>query len=264
MTFELPNVTEDILSVLYQIIMPIIITTVIVIIIYVAIKKILAKIRSKGLISRGAEEAIRFAFFAVLTVIVVAIALSSWFQIHIVAITFVALLLIISGFILYSMRVYIENTISYILFVSSNIVKDGDTVKVDIANKIYEGRINIAEGGYAVIDAGDNKVYIPYSTLLKSVIVKSLHNMAKFKLTIKGQSLELNKVVSEIKDIILKDLKMINRENVDIKPVKVKDEEIVLSISIEIPNPRNLSECYETLTKLLTWKLPYKFSLEFD
>ncbi|MEM2512417.1 MAG: hypothetical protein QXX61_04710, partial [Ignisphaera sp.] len=81
MSFVLPNVTGDILNILYQIIMPIIITTIIVIIIYVAIKKILTKIRSKGLISRGAEEAIRFAFFAVLTVIVVAIALSSWFQI---------------------------------------------------------------------------------------------------------------------------------------------------------------------------------------
>ncbi|MEM1644797.1 MAG: hypothetical protein QXL96_02820 [Ignisphaera sp.] len=264
MLFILPGIPKDILNILYQITVPIIITIVIVMIIYVAIKKILAKIRTKGLISRGAEEAIRFALFAVLTVIVVAIALSSWFQIHIVSITFIALLLIISGFILYSMRVYIENTISYILFVSSNVVRDGDTVRVDLANKVYEGRISIAEGGYAIIDTGDNKVYIPYSTLLRSVIVKPLHNVAKFKLMIKGQSLELNKVVGEVRDIILKDLKMINKENIDIKPVKVKDDEVVLGISIEVPNPRNISECYETLARLLTWRLSYKFSLEFD
>lgn len=255
---------QEILSILQQFVVPIIVTIAIVVVVYIVINKILSKIRVRGIISRGIEEAIRLALFAVLTIIVVAITLSSWFQIHIVAITFTALLLLFAGFLLYSIRTYIENTISYILFASSNVVKDGELVKVNVLGNVYEGRIFMAEGGYAMIDSGNNKVYIPYSLLLRSVLIKTTQNIANFKLVIRGQSLELNKVVYEVKNILSNELKMINREGIDIKPLAVKDEEVVLKVSIEVPNPRNINECYEVLTKLLTWKLPYKFSIEFE
>lgn len=242
---------------------PIITAAIIVIAIYVAIKKILAQFRSKGFISRGTENAIRFITFAILALMVIVVAVSSWLQVHIVAVTFVALLIMFVGVIVYAIRTYVENAIAYILFVSSNIVKDGDNVRIYTGSNIYEGRIDVAEGGYAIIDTGDSRVYIPYSTLLKSVITKMIYNMARFKIRIKGQSLELEKVISELRNAITKEIKVINRENIDIRPIEVRDDEVVLSISLEVPNPRNINECYETLAKLLMRRLPYKFSLEF-
>jgi len=263
MQIDLPSF-QNILNTLQQYVVPIAITITIVIVLYTIVSKILSRVRSRGIISRGAEEAIKLALLAVLAIVVVPIALSSWFQLLPVAITFITILLLIAGFILYSIRTYIENTISYILFVSSKVVKDGEFVKINILNEVYEGRISIAEGGYAIIDSDDKKVFIPYSLLMKSIIMKTLRNKAKFKLIIRGQSLELTKVVNEVRDLISNELKIINRESIDIKPSIVKDDEIVLRISVEVPNPRNVEECYITLTKLLTWRLPYKFSIEFE
>lgn len=253
---------QTVWDIIWQFNLPLLIMIIfIVILIYIAIKKVLARLRVKGFISRGTEESIRFMVFAILSLIIIAVAISSWFQVHVVAITFIALLVMLVGTLIYALRTYIENAISYILFVSSGIVKDGDMVRVVTNNGVYEGRIDINEGGYAVINMIDSKVYIPYSMLLKSVITKIDRNLTSFKLRIKGQSLVLDKVINEIKTII-NEIKVVNRENIDIKPVEVKDDEIALKILIEVPNPRNIEECCETFAKLLLRKLPYQFSLE--
>lgn len=254
---------QDLLEVVKQYVLPIVIAFVIVVVIYIIISKVLSKIRSRGIVSRGVEEAVKMAVLIASVIIVIPLTLSSWFQVFHVAITFIAILLLLAGFMLYYIRSYAENTLSYIIFISSNVVKDGEYVRVSINNEVYEGKISISEGGYAVIESDDKKVYIPYSLLIKSVITKTIRNKAMFKLTIRGQSLELSRIVNDVMNILSSELKMINRESIYITPITVSDDEVVLNISMEILNPRNIDECYKTLTELLMRRFPYKFSIEF-
>ena len=239
----------------------VLVISIIVAIIYIAIRRIVSRFRSKGFISRGTEETIRFVSFTVLSLIVLAVAVSYWLQNYITAAFFITILAMFIGVMVYSIRTYIENALSYLIFVTSNIVKDGENVKIDYGGKVYEGRINITEGSYATIATENKTVFIPYSVLLKSVITKSLRNVVKFRLRVKGQNLELDKVIENIRETV-KDLKMINRESIDIKPLEIKEDEIILNLSFEVPNPRNIEECYEMLVKLLTREIPYRLSFE--
>lgn len=231
-------------------------------IIYILLKNVLARFRARGIISKGTEEAMRFASITLLALIIFAIAISMFLQVHLLAIAFIALLMMFIGMIMYATRTYIENAISYMMFVSSNIVKEGDIIEIYINDKVYKGRISIAEGGYAVIDLGDSRIYIPYNVLLKSIITKVVHNVIRFILRVKGKNLELAKLVNEVKNI-LSEIKIVNRENIVIKPIEVENDTLSLIISIEILNPRNIDECYDTITKLLERKLPYGFSIKF-
>lgn len=239
----------------------ILIILVVVIAIHLAIRRILSRFRTRGIISRGTEETIRFTSFATLSLIVLAVAISYWFQNYITLTFFISLLAMFIGVIIYALRTYIENALSYLVFVTSNVARDGEIIKVEYGDKIYEGKINITEGGYATIVMENNAVYIPYSILLKSIIIKSLYNIVRFKLKLRGQNLDLEKVVEDIKEAT-KSLKMINKESIEIKPIEVKEDEIILNISFEVPNPRNIEECYETLVKILTRKMPYRISFE--
>ena len=243
--------------------LPLIVAIIVLAIVYYTLKVVLSRFRSRGVISKGTEEALRFASLTVLALIIFAIAISLFLQVYLLAIAFIALLIMFIGMIMYAVRTYVENAISYMLFVASNVVRDGDLVEIVTDNSVYKGRITIAEGGYVVIDSGGSRTYIPYSTLMRSVITKIVQNSVNFVLRVRGQGLELVKVVNDVKDI-LSEVKVINRENVRIKPLTIKDNEIALSITVELLNPRNIDECYESVSRLLSRKFPYSFSLEFQ
>jgi|GEM_PF-639387 len=242
---------------------PLLITILCVVVVYLVTRKLLSRFRAKGLISRGTEEAVKIGALLLSAFIVITVAISSWLQMYAASILIVAIIVLIIGTGIYTVRTYVENSISYVLFVSSNVIKDGDFVRIDVGGKIYEGRISMVEGSYATIDTPNSRVYIPYSVLLRSIITKVTRYTFGFKLKINGQNLELDKVINELKEILSREMKMMVKEGLDVKPIEIRDDEIVLQVSIEVMNPRNISECYETLARVLPRKLPYRFSIEF-
>ncbi|ADM27282.1 hypothetical protein Igag_0444 [Ignisphaera aggregans DSM 17230] len=235
----------------------------IIVVVYTITKRALSSLRIKGKISRRVEETGKMIALIATMIIVIPMLLSSVFAIAEVKWITMAILLIMIFIGIYSLRNSLENSISFLFIVSSGIINDGDNVRIEFGGKSYEGTAILKEGEYMLLktDHG-NYIYIPYSIVLKSVIIKMVQSHIMAKLYIHGQGIDIEKLVNDISNIIKKSSKYIDKTNISIKPVEVDDESVTLLLEADIANPRKINECYEELIKIITREVPYRASIE--
>ena len=235
----------------------VIIALLIILIVYVAIGKVLSSLRSRGAISRRVESWIKLLVLVVAILIVFPIVLSSyiqqsyWFSIAILVITFTILLL--------SLKTYLENIFSYLIIVTSGIVRDGENIQIVFGGYSYEGKANLLEGNFMQIITEDNKaIYIPYKHLLSAVIIKSQQYMLKMKVHFYGHNIDIEK----IGNVIVNTLQKMRVTVYDIKPVEIHGEKVTFLIETSIRDSKDATHILSNICRKLSTELPHRFEIE--
>ncbi len=250
-------------SLLLNIIIYIVLAIAIVATVYTIIKKVLSSLRVRGVISRRVEETGKMIVLIISIIIVIPMLLSSIFAVTEAKWIAIAILFIIIFIGLYSFRNYLENSISFLFIVSSGIINDGDNIRIEIGDKSYEGTAIIREGEYMILKTNHGSyIYIPYSIILKSIIIKTVQSHITAKLYIHGQGIDIERLVNDVSNIIRKSSKYIDKSSISVKPVEAGDNGVTLLIEADIVNPRKIDECYEEMVKIITRELPYRASIE--
>lgn len=254
---------NNILPVPLNIVLYIVLAIAIVVVVYIATKKALSSLRIRGVISRRVEETGKMIVLVISIIIVIPMLLSSVFAVAEARWIAIAILFIIIFIGIYSFRNYLENSISFLFVVSSGIINDGDNVRIEIGDKSYEGTAIIREGEYMILRTEHGSyIYIPYSLILKSIVIKTIQSHITAKLHIHGQGIDVEKLVNDVSNIIKKSSKYIDKSSISVKPIEAGDEGVTLLLEVDIVNPRKIDECYEEMVRIITRELPYRASIE--
>lgn len=172
------------------------------------------------------------------------------------------MVLAVAVIILFSIAGYVSNSISYLLVALTSIVRDGEYVRVFIDGMEFEGRVLLVEGNHVVLKTEPGtSVLIPYSRLLKAVIVK----MSRLPLVLKVRVVKpgggIDEVIEKVSNAIRKS-RLVDRATVSVRPIGVREDEVLLRVEAEAVNPRSVDDCLEELVRLLLNELPYKISVE--
>jgi len=230
--------------------------------IYYASKTFLARLRLRGIISRKSEETAKLVILAIAMVIIIPAALSAVTPHPLVPAVSIAVALIVIAVVLISIMGYVANSLSYLIVATTSIVRDGELVRVEIDGKEYEGRALLSEGNYMVLKTESGAtVLIPYSRLLKSVIVKLSQVPVLLRIEIEGPRGNLDEIVGKVANVV-RSSKLVEKGSISVRPLEVSDEKLVLLVEAEAVNPRNVDECYDELIKTLIREIPYKVSIE--
>jgi hypothetical protein len=230
--------------------------------IYYASKAFLARLRLRGIISRRSEETAKLVILAIATVIIIPAALSAVTPHPLVPAVSIAVALLVVAVVLFSIIGYIANSLSYLIVATTSIVRDGELVRVELDGREYEGRALLSEGNYMVLKTESGaSVLIPYSRLLKSVIVKLSQVPIVLRVEVESPRGSLDEVIRKVTNVV-RSSKLIDRSSVSVKPLEVSEDKLVLLVEAEAANPRNVSECYDELVKALIREIPYKVSVE--
>lgn len=230
--------------------------------IYYTSKTFLARLRLRGIISRKSEETAKLVILAIAMVIIIPAALSAVTPHPLVPAVSIAVALIVIAVVLISIMGYVANSLSYLIVATTSIVRDGELVRVEIDGKEYEGRALLSEGNYMVLKTESGAaVLIPYSRLLKSVIVKLSQVPVLLRIEIEGPRGNLDEIVGKVTNVV-RSSKLVEKGSISVRPLEVSDEKLVLLVEAEAVNPRNVDECYDELIKALIREIPYKVSIE--
>jgi len=167
-------------------------------------------------ISRRFEETAKLLGLAVLIAIVVPAAISTVVTHPLAPTLSVAVAVIVVSVILASLMGYISNSLSYLVVALTSSIKDGEYVKVVVDGKEYEGRVMLVEGNYMVLktDPGTS-VLIPYSRLLRSVIVKLSQMPLILRIRVSNPGNDVSDVVNRVAETIRKS-KLVNKATVSV------------------------------------------------
>lgn len=239
-----------------------IIALIVVAIVYFIAKKLLYKLRLRGLITHGTEGTLRAIILIAMMVIALPIAFSSIFQRYEIAWLSIATLIFIGIVVVVSLYSYIENSLMYLIVISSGIVREGDNVEIVVDGKSYTGRVILAEGSHMMLRTNHNaSILIPYRKVFNAIIVKKQHILLKFMAKIYGYNIDVKTLIERIVNV-LKRSKTIIREEISVKPHEISDNSVTLAIELGIMNPSSINECYEEIVKNLTSELPYRVDIE--
>jgi len=229
--------------------------------IYYASKTFLARLRLRGIISRKSEETAKLVILAIAMVITIPAALSAVTPHPLVPAVSIAVALLVVAVVLFSIMGYIANSLSYLIVATTSIVKDGELVRVEVDGKEYEGRALLSEGNYMVLKTESGaSVLIPYSRLLKSVIVKLGQVPVLLRVGIEGPRGNLDEIVRKVANVV-RSSKLVEKSSISVRPLEVSDERLVLLVEAEAVNPRNVGECYDELIKALIREIPDQLSI---
>ncbi len=246
-----------------HIILYIVLAIAIVIAVYIILGKVLSSLRIRGVIGRRVEETGKMAVLIISIIIVVPMLLSSVFEVAEARWIAIAILFMVIFIGIYSFRNYLENFVSYLFVVLSGIIDDGDNIRIEIGGKSYEGTAIIGEGEYMILKTDHGSyIYVPYSAILKSIIIKTIQSHIVAKLYVRGQGIDVEKLVNDVSSIIRKSSKYIEKSSVSVKPVEANEEGVTLLLDVDIVNPRKIDECYEEMVKIIMRELPYRVSIE--
>lgn len=231
--------------------------------VYYAAKVSLARLRLKGIISRRFEETAKLIALAVAAVIVIPAAVSTVVPHPLVPTVSLAVSLIVVSVVLFSIIGYIANSLSYLIVALTSTVKDGEYVRILVDGKEYEGRVLLVEGNYMILRTEPGaSVLIPYSRLLRSVIVKLSQLPLVLRIKVMKPGSSIDEVVERVTNAMRKS-RLVNKTSVSVRPVEVSEDGIVLIAEAEAINPRNVNDCFEDLVRILIKEIPYRVSIEF-
>jgi len=232
------------------------------VVIYHVSKAFLARLRLRGIISRRSEETAKLIILAIATVIIIPAALSAVTPHPLAPAVSIAVALLVVAVVLFSIMGYVANSLSYLIVATTSIVRDGELVRVELDGKEYEGRALLSEGNYMVLKTESGaSVLIPYSRLLRSVIVKLGQVPVVLRVEVESPRGSLDEVVRKVTNVV-RSSKLVDRSSVSVKPLEVREDRLVLLVEAEAINPRNVDECYDELVKALIREIPYKVSIE--
>ncbi|MEM0027506.1 MAG: hypothetical protein QXT53_05805 [Ignisphaera sp.] len=246
------------LSILYMVLY-IVVAIAIVIAIYVTIGRILRGLRIKGVISRRAEELIKIIVLVLSALIVIPIAISSFIQYTLWFSISIAIIIIIV--VIISLRSLIENTFSYLILVSSGLLRDGEYIQVNVDDGAYEGKVVLLEGNFMEILTPDNRiVFIPYRQVLNSVIVKQSLQILKFRLDVYGHGLDIDRIVNTVREILSRS-RFVASIN-DIRLLEVKEGEASFLVEVGLRTPGATTLCVSDVYKALSKSIANRFRVE--
>ncbi|MCX8185043.1 MAG: hypothetical protein RMI56_01900 [Sulfolobales archaeon] len=229
---------------------------------YYAAKVSLRKLRLRGIISRKFEETAKLLVLVVAAVIVVPAAISVLLPHPLVPIVSLSVLVIVVAVALFSVVGYISNSLSYLIVALTSIVRDGEYVRIIVDGREYEGRAMLIEGNYLILKTEPGvSVLVPYSQLLKSVVVKLSQLPLTLRIRVLKPGSSLEEIVEKVSGAIKKS-RLVNKAGVSVRPIGVSEDEVVLMIETEVANPKSIDECFEDLAKILLKEIPYKISIE--
>jgi len=251
---SLPIDMSILTNILYILIAIVIVTAV-----YIAVGKMLKGLRLRGVISRRIEELIKIIVLVFLILISIPIAVSNiiqyslWFSVAIAVIAFALVIIML--------KTFIENTFSYLILVSSGILRDGESIQINVNGVTYEGRVSLLEGNFMEILTHDNKiVYVPYKHVLNSVITKqSLQNL-KFKLIVHGHGIDIDKTSNIVKEVLLKSRFVVAIN--ELRLLEIREEEVSFLIEISLRNPDSATQCLSDIYKMLSKNVSHRLRIE--
>ncbi|MCS7099525.1 MAG: hypothetical protein RMH84_00290 [Sulfolobales archaeon] len=222
----------------------------------------LRKLRLRGIVSRKFEETAKLVVLAVAAAIVVPAAISALFPHPLVPVVSLSVLVIIAALTLFSVIGYVSNSLSYLIVALTSTIRDGEYVRIVVNGREYEGRAMLIEGNYLVLRTEPGvSVLVPYSQLLKSVIVKLSQLPLTLRIRVVKPGGSLEEIVKRVSDAIRKS-KLINKTEISVKPVEVSEDEVVLMVETEAVNPKSANNCFEDIAKILLKEIPYKITIE--
>jgi hypothetical protein len=240
----------------------IIIALIIMVIIYYIAKKLLYRLRIKGIITRNTEGTLKVIILITLASIILPTLFSTVLQRYEILWLSIAIFTFMGVTIMVSLHSYLENSLMYIIVVASGILKDGDDIQIEIDGKSYIGRVTLTEGSHMHLRTNHGaSVLIPYKKVFNAIIVKRQYTVLRFMIKIYGYNLDIESLIEKIVNIIKK-AKTIIREEISVKLHEAADDNVSLDIEVGIMNPSNINECYEEIVKSLSMELPYKIDIK--
>jgi small-conductance mechanosensitive channel len=205
------------------------ITIAIIIVVYGVVKKVLKRLEQRRVISKRVEGVLELVILIVAIAIAIPLALSSYAQYSIlfsVVILSVILLALVIAF-----RDYIANAASYLVIISSGVVKDGERVRVVINGVNYEGKVELLDNGFIQLIKEDGTVtYIPYRHLIHATIVKFKHPILRLRMRFRGHGIVAENLVERIREMLERFEGV--AEVYDIRPLELREEHIVVRAEV--------------------------------
>ncbi len=222
----------------------------------------LARLRLRGIISRKFEETVKLVVLILTAAIVLPAAFSTVVPHPLVPTVSLAVVLTVVAVVLFSVIGYISNSLAYLVVALTSMVRDGEYVRVLIDGKEFEGRVLLVEGNHVVLKADPGtSVFIPYSRLLRSVIVKMSRLPLVLRVRVAKPGGNIDEVIEKVYSAIRRS-RLVDKANISVRPLGVREDEVVLRVEAEAVNPKNVDDCLEELVRLLLNELPYKISVE--
>ncbi len=229
---------------------------------YYALRIFLSRLRRRGIISRRFEETAKLLGLAILVAMFIPAVVSIITAHPLAPILSVAVAVIVVSVILASIMGYISNSLSYLVVALTSSIRDGEYIKVVVDGKEYEGRAILVEGNYMILKTEPGaSVLIPYSRLLRSVIVKLSQMPLVLRIRVASPGSNVSEVVERVAEAVKKS-RLVNKATVSVRPLEIGEDSVVLAVEAETQNPRNVGECFEDIVKTLIRELPYKVTIE--
>jgi len=217
----------------------IVITIVIAFLIYYIISRALDRIGHRYATFRRAVGIIRFSTATIIAILALYVIYNIVGGVGVQQ-TIVATIIVVSVILVIALmfRNLLENLGSYTTIVLSGIVRDGDRVKIITDEGVYEGRLELDNYNFAkIVDDRGTLSYIPYKSLLNSIIIKSSSRTVNIKLRFYGYNIQLKNIINEISSIV--DKLGLAVESANIKLVSIKENEATVIIEVAVKKDVN-------------------------
>ncbi|MEM1868692.1 MAG: mechanosensitive ion channel [Acidilobaceae archaeon] len=235
---------------------------------YSIASRILFRLRVRRLLDKSIEEALRLVIALLIAAIALPLVLSLLFSIPYGLLVSVSLLVLLLVSLILAGREYLANILSYLLVSVSGVVREGEYVRIDLQSNSYEGRVLLSKGEYLALQTDHGHIiYIPYSKLHSSTIIKLASAIINLRVRIKGENIEVDRVVKDVENAIA-NCKFIDRNSISVKISGVSEENstrvLTLLVEARTLNLRNIDKAREELIETLVENLPYEASLSIS
>ncbi len=225
--------------------------------------RVVGNLRRRGAITRSAEGKFK------LIVVLIGITLYLSYIFTLIRSEALWILAIIVGFsiglIFYSIRHFFENLFTFIMISSANVVREGERVIVRLGDSEVEGHVVEMNESYVVIRTLHNAyVYIPNSQLAKAIIIRPSQTTLRLKITVRAverETMDMDSIVKTIESAVMS-CKLIDKANIQVRPVEVYDGTLVVIVEADVLNPRNVDEAYTEIVNRLRAALQHKVKIE--
>ena len=223
--------------------------------------RVLSRLRARRIITRSAESKVK------LIVLILGISLYISYVVSLIKAEtlwfLVALTVIVGGVILYSVRGFLENLFSYLVISTSSVVREGERVVIRLGDEEVEGLVQEMNENYVVLRTEHNAlVYIPNSLLSKAIIVRPMLQTLKLRISLRGNNhIDVSNIVRSVQEA-LRRARLISKTSIQVKPVEVYENRVVVLIEADILNPKNVDEAYTEIMNVLRASLPHKVRIE--
>lgn len=229
---------------------------------YLSARKLLHRLRLKGVISHGAEGILKLVILVIIVITVLPIVFSSILQRYEIVWLSIATFTLTAAVMIASIYSFIENVLMYLVVVSSGMIREGDNIEIVIDGRNYVGRVVLAEGSHMILRTEHSaSVLIPYRKVFNAIIVKKQRTLLKFMVKVYSYNLDIRTLIERVISIVRKS-RIIVREEVSVKLHEISEDSVKLSIEVGIMNPGSVGECYEEIARNLTSELPYRVDIE--